>query len=303
MKSKKKMNITLGMILGIIFFLSIRVNNNLNITGDNSLDNLNLKLSKVSGKIHINGNSDWLAFKNAGNCSGSGTASDPYVLEDLVIDGGSVGSCILIENSDVYFMILNCTLTNSGGLINADHDGGIKFLNVSNGHIFNSTLSNNNYGFYCDVSQNVAIIGNLIENRYGVKLLYSNDSLAYFNDFKNSDINLFFQETTLRFYSEQKMIYRYDGNTYENYIGNYWSNYIADWLGSDNNGDGIGEIPIISLDIDGQMIDNCPLFEPIENYEIIGFASEDAIPGYDILLLLCVCSIVSILIIKKQRFN
>ena len=61
-----------------------------------------MNISAVSGKIHIDGNSGWDAFKAAGNCTGNGTYSMPYVIEDLVIGDGGLGSCILIENSDVY---------------------------------------------------------------------------------------------------------------------------------------------------------------------------------------------------------
>ena len=83
------------------------------IEGDISLKNLNLKSSKISKKIYIDGNQGWIDFRNAGNCTGSGTYSDPYIIKDLVIDGESSGNCILIENSDGYFLIQNCTLYNS----------------------------------------------------------------------------------------------------------------------------------------------------------------------------------------------
>lgn len=43
--------------------------------------------------------------KTAGICTGQGTYSDPYVIQDLVIDAGESGSCILIENSNDYFKI------------------------------------------------------------------------------------------------------------------------------------------------------------------------------------------------------
>ncbi|MFX0142160.1 MAG: hypothetical protein ACFFDN_51455 [Candidatus Hodarchaeota archaeon] len=50
----------------------------------------------VSGKIHIDNN--WTAAKSAGICTGNGTYSEPYVIDDFIIDGGGSGSCILIEN-------------------------------------------------------------------------------------------------------------------------------------------------------------------------------------------------------------
>lgn len=60
MKSKNKIKTIILMILGIIFVLTAGVSNNLNITGNNNdtinLDIVNVKLFKVSGKIHIDNN-------------------------------------------------------------------------------------------------------------------------------------------------------------------------------------------------------------------------------------------------------
>ena len=80
---------------------------------NDEFDHENLKISAVSGKIYIDGNSGWAAFKAAGNCTGNGTYAEPYVIEDLVIDGEFWENGILINNSDVYFKIKNCSVYNS----------------------------------------------------------------------------------------------------------------------------------------------------------------------------------------------
>lgn len=151
-KSKK---ILILLIFGIILvFSGINFNNVLN------LENENLKISATSGKISISGNSEWLAFKNAGYCSGNGTYSDPYVIEDLLIDGGGTGNCIWIEKSDVYFKIENCTVTNSGGYPTA----GIKLDRTTNGILINNNCSFNRYGIYLEDSNNYSITGNNVNN-------------------------------------------------------------------------------------------------------------------------------------------
>ena len=59
----------------------------------------------------------------------------------MVIDAGGSVSGILIENSNVYFTIENCTAYNSGpGLYNA----GIKLSNAINGQLINNDCSTNN---------------------------------------------------------------------------------------------------------------------------------------------------------------
>ncbi|MFW9973178.1 MAG: NosD domain-containing protein [Candidatus Odinarchaeota archaeon] len=303
MKSKNKIKHILLTLLIILLGISILNLSNLNLSTGNLKVDKNLRLSKISDKISIDGNSDWIALKNAGNCTGSGITTDPYVIKNLIINGSGVGSCIMIQNTDVHFVILNCTIFNSGGLDIFDLDAGIKLLNASNGKFINNTLSNNNYGVYGEYSHNTVMIGNDIQSTYAIKLLYCNNSLAYFNNIKGTDINLFYQDMTLRFYSEQKMIFKYEGKTYKKYIGNYWKDYETIWSGTDNNNDGIGDVPIISGDIEGLVIDGFPLFYPIENYEIIGIGSEEAIPGYNLVYLFGIAFIMSIFAIKKKRNN
>ena len=161
-------------ILGILFTFSPLFINNLKFTNEDpnitsnfneEFEHDNLKISAVSGKIHIINNSGWVAFKNDGNCTGNGTYSDPYIIEDLVIDGGGSGSCILIENSDVYFKIENCTLFNSD-------TSGLYLKNVSNGKILNNNCSFNRYGIYTYYSKNNTILGNIANNNsfYGICL-------------------------------------------------------------------------------------------------------------------------------------
>ena len=105
MKSNAKIKIVMLLItLGIFFALVPIITTNLGFIDGNSiksldysddinLDNENLKISVLSEKIHIINNSGWIDLRNADNCTGQGIYSDPYVIEDLEIDGGGSGSC------------------------------------------------------------------------------------------------------------------------------------------------------------------------------------------------------------------
>ena len=136
-------------------------------------DNIIVKDLNNLTKIHINGNSDWADFKDAGNCTGQGTFSDPYVIEDLVVSTEDFGTSILIENSDVYFRIENCTM---GVLGNLKYTG-IKFKNVSNGQIINTTVSNHLYGLTLDYCNNTIVSNNLInDNKNGIRLSRCNNN-------------------------------------------------------------------------------------------------------------------------------
>lgn len=134
------------MILGIFCALSPIITTNLCLKYSEfsmgiNLDKEHVKISQVSGKIHIINNSGWVDFRNAGNCTGSGDFPDPYLIEDLIIDGGGSGSCILIENSNVHFKIENCTLYNSGY-----PNAGIKLINVTRGYLIKNNCTANYNG-------------------------------------------------------------------------------------------------------------------------------------------------------------
>ena len=193
MKLHAKSNIIILIFLGIIFSLSpffitaanfsIRnMESSSEISDEIKYDNLNLKISAISGKIHINNN--WSAAKFAGICTGNGTFSEPYVIEDWVIDANNIESGILIENSDVYFIIENCTVYNSGYF----PDAGIKLNNITNSHLINNDCSSNYNGIYLYNSKNITISGNTVNNNaeYGINLYHSNNNTVLGNIANNN---------------------------------------------------------------------------------------------------------------------
>lgn len=176
-ENRTKSKILILITLGILFALSSLVYNNLNFkteNGDRSSEygeditgeTKNLKISKVSGKIRIDGNSGWADAKTAGTCTGSGTFSDPYIIEDLVIDGGFSGRCISIDFSNVYFKIENCTLYNSG--LKWGDAGIILDAEVSNGQVINNTVYNSYNGIFLGTTNNINISRNILSNNDGV---------------------------------------------------------------------------------------------------------------------------------------
>jgi len=155
----KKLLILIG--FSILFILALN-SNILTLDGkigkhDNNLTiiNRNLKISGISGKIHINNN--WSDAKTASICTGSGTYMDPYVIRDLIINGNYSGNCILIENSFKYFKIENCTLYNSGSYKNW---AGIRLNNVTNGILIDNNCSINVYGISLNDCNNNTITNN-----------------------------------------------------------------------------------------------------------------------------------------------
>jgi len=130
-----------------------------------------LKISVAASPIFIDDTipgSDWAWAVTQTWCTGSGTVGDPYLLENLEIDGLG-GVCITIQNSNVYFIIRFCTLFNAIG-------PGIYLYNVANGTINTNDLTNNDHGIYMEFSSYNNIVGNTIYgNTWGtdIALVYS----------------------------------------------------------------------------------------------------------------------------------
>jgi len=148
----------------------------------------NLKASKISGIIYINNN--WTDAKNIGMCSGSGTYSDPYLIKNLIIDGGNTSNCIKIQNSSVYFRIENCTLFNAGTDWSSEY-AGILLNHTRNGMVVNNNCSKNMYGiFLVSYSSNNTVYGNYANNNFysGISLntFCSNNTISRNNADNNS---------------------------------------------------------------------------------------------------------------------
>ncbi|MFX0105010.1 MAG: ABC transporter substrate-binding protein [Candidatus Hodarchaeota archaeon] len=111
-------------------------------------------------------------------CTGSGTWSDPYIIEDLEINAQGVNSGIEIRNSNVFFKIRNCTVYN--GITN-----GLTLLNVNNSIITNNSFYNTiNTGIYLANSNNHTIEDNKIWNitmGYGIMVMMSNHNRILHN--------------------------------------------------------------------------------------------------------------------------
>lgn len=68
-------------------------------------------------------------------CTGSGIATDPYIITNVVINSED-SNCITIQNSNVHFFLGGCRLTNS-------EKNGISLLNVNNGMLVLNLIEDN----------------------------------------------------------------------------------------------------------------------------------------------------------------
>ncbi|MBA7530247.1 hypothetical protein ES705_22450 [subsurface metagenome] len=106
-------------------------------------------------------NNNWSSYVSEDWCSGLGTYSNPYVIQNVSIDGGGSGSCFSVLNSRDYFVIFNSTFYNSGSV---GYDAGIYLENTTHGTLLTNNCSLNNHGICSIQSFNNTFEDNLANN-------------------------------------------------------------------------------------------------------------------------------------------
>ncbi len=203
LKSKKKQNIVRVLFLLVLFFvgnyyLANPVNNKVN-REINSYTLTNVDILGTSGHWNLapfviddsgGGDYTWEEASAETWCSGSGTFEDPYLIENVTIDGGNLGNCITINNSDKYFRIENCTVYNSGS---GSYDAGIRLDHAGNGTLTNNNCSlNNNAGIILYHSCfNNTISGNIANNNIIGIYIISDNNIVSGNTANNNIIGIY----------------------------------------------------------------------------------------------------------------
>jgi parallel beta-helix repeat protein len=119
-------------------------------------------------------------------CSGLGIVDNPYIIENLIIDGKDVASCLEIRNSTAHVKIINCTLFNAGYFA-AMYYASIKLVNVSNVQLIRNDCSNNNgYGVVIEDSNHINLSENHVEEN-GRGEIFTYDGIVFINT-NNSNI-------------------------------------------------------------------------------------------------------------------
>ncbi|TFF90240.1 MAG: hypothetical protein EU548_04020, partial [Promethearchaeota archaeon] len=132
-----------------------------------------------SFSIDDSGNGD-LTWEEAGTqpwCKGSGSVNNPYILKNLWINASDSDFCIIINNSQAYFVIKESTFFNASW-------ANVMLRNVENGKIVDCNSSFGNVGIQLYNTNSTQIYGNLLRNckHHGIAMENSN-----FIDIENND--------------------------------------------------------------------------------------------------------------------
>jgi len=186
--------------------------------------------------IYIDKNEDFTAEN--GVTRGSGTKSDPYIIERWVINASKVNG-ITIHDVNVYFIIRHCEFHD--GISN--YNDGIDLWNVSHGTINSITSYRNHCGVFVGKNSNIKISNCITyNNTWGIFIGGSSDVEISKNAvYNNIQYGLYFEKT-----SSNKVHYCniYDNVEYGIYNYDNELKHIVDatncWWGSANGPSGAG---------------------------------------------------------------
>lgn len=232
---KQKFGITAGLILGF-FIISLSLGGFIEINKKMGKSQ-NFPIEKMVKKsndspISINGNSELGTVLSKGN----GSSTNPYILENKVINAADSGSCISINNTNAWLIIRNCTVQDSGS---AFPDGGMTILNCSNIEIENNSMENNQGCGLISQCNNSIIIDNVVVNNDAGLVLwgknvstldntvsYNNGDGIYFSQSSNCSItdNLVFRDNEGILISSSTGMVMHDNNV----TNTVWSGFIFD---------------------------------------------------------------------------
>jgi len=273
LKSKKKQNLVRVLFLLVLFFvgnyyLANPINNKVN-REINNYTLTNVEILGTSGHWNLapfviddsgGGDYTWEEASAETWCSGSGTLEEPYLIENVTIDGGNLANCITIKNSDKYFRIENCTVFNSGA---GAYEAGIHLDLAGNGTLINNNCSfNNKNGMYLYGSDNTTVSENIANNNQdlGIYVRGSDNTTISENTANNnqnlgiyvcgSDNNTISENTANNnsycgiyiYHSDNNTVSGNTANNYQNigiYIYNSNNNTVSGNTANNNEGSGI----------------------------------------------------------------
>jgi len=202
-------------------------------------------------------------IRNSGEGYDDGVANAGIVLHTTGKGSFEIKNNIITDNRMGVLTDSSALLTDNI-ISNNSHSGIFTTQSCSDATITNNLIYGCEVGIYVHSQSNpVTIVSNTISDNSRGLLVERSGNLIYINDFLDNEHNVASSSDLTNIWnSPEEITYTYNGNTCTSYLGNYWSDY----LGSDLDGDGIGETPY-EIDSDA---DNYPLVEPFENYEMGG---------------------------------
>ncbi len=301
--------------------------------------NGHVELSPLVIDDYGGGNYTWEEAANETWCSGKGWASEPYIIENVLIDGENASDCIEIKNSNASFIIRNCHFQNTDS---SEWASGVKLLNTFNGKVIDNNYTNAHNSIHLELCKNITISNNDILYTVnitgfgrGITIVDSSNLIISSNELNDHYDGIVLWEChnnliTHNFISTRRFghypdtgLYLWRSNystvTFNTFAGDY-ANFADPFNGSIINEDNcLGNVIVDNFNVTGQisglqMQNPGSWFQLTEsNYNYISGNNllkdkepvrENIIPGYNITFFIGILMFISIIImIKKLVYN
>jgi len=139
----------------------------------------------ITGPLYVSGIDDLLSQGII--TRGTGTAEDPYFVENLIIDGSTADYGLVIENISAYLVISDCEVSN---VLAPQAQGGIVLRGCSNVTVRHCTMQNNTVGLHLSHCSDVRVLNNRISgNRVGLRIDTLSRNNLIIGNYLDNDIN------------------------------------------------------------------------------------------------------------------
>ncbi|MGD0817877.1 MAG: NosD domain-containing protein [Methanomassiliicoccales archaeon] len=130
--------------------------------------------------IRVNNDTDLASLIGANHWNGAGIESNPYIIENLGINGTGIGDTIYIGNISSHLIIRNCNLDSDfNGSYPYNMGAGITLFNVTSALLENDNCSGNLDGIDLYYSSNNTITNNIFNGSgCGLNLYSSNHNIV-----------------------------------------------------------------------------------------------------------------------------
>src|SRR5881409_1055264 len=140
--------------------------------------------------ITIIGNKDFTSAN--GVTGGTGTPSDPYIIQGWDINASGIGCCNAYGNAGIDIQQTNASFIVRNVYVHQGLpvDEGISLRLVSNGLVENTVTSKDYFGIVVSSSTNVTVTGNTVSsnNPYGIFLFSANSTIVSNNNVHDSSV-------------------------------------------------------------------------------------------------------------------
>jgi parallel beta-helix repeat protein len=138
-----------------------------------------------TGPLYVSGIDDLLSQGII--TRGTGTAEDPYFVENLIIEASAADYGLVIENISVYLVISDCEVSNA---LNPQAQGGIVLRGCSNVTVRHCNIHNNTVGLRLSHCSDVRVLNNHIGgNIVGLRIDTLSRNNLIMGNYLDNDIN------------------------------------------------------------------------------------------------------------------